>query len=93
MGFESPRMAPSEKIAEAEIKLTPESVESAIKNQKPIEVKVQRSSGKIEGGWIVTGINSESGVVRVWNIGKNISKEVPLEELKKWNRKDEINPN
>ena len=93
MGIELSTMAPLEKKVETEIELTPESVESAIKNQKPIEVKVQRSSGKIEGGWTVTGINSESGVARVWNVGKNIFKDVSLKELKKWNGKTETNPN
>ena len=40
MGYESPVIAPPEKEAEVEInqELTPESVESAIKSGKPIEV-------------------------------------------------------
>ena len=87
-----------EKIAEKSEdiiqKLTPENVEVALKTNKPIEVRVKRSSGEIEDGWVITVINTESGLARVYKFGKEkeektIYKDVPLEELKEWNKLEE----
>lgn len=67
--------------------LTPESIENSFKNLNPIEVKVQRSSGKIEEGWTVQKIDNEKNVV-VTGVDSSgfLRKVVSLEELKKINK-------
>jgi len=68
-------------------KLTPENIENSVKNGKPIEVKVQRSSGEIEKGWMVTGSDGEDAVViKSVEGGKFIRKVIPIEELQELNK-------
>ncbi|HOX10819.1 MAG TPA: hypothetical protein P5323_04025 [Candidatus Moranbacteria bacterium] len=68
-------------------KLTPENIENSVKSGKPIEVKVQRSSGEIEKGWMVTGSDGKDAVViKSVEGGKFIRKVIPIEELQELNK-------
>ena len=80
-------------------KLTPENVKAAenikaaYKKGKFIEVKVRRSSGEIEDGWVISKINPKTGEATVLKFtsekGKDrsfVDKIVTLEELKEWNK-------
>lgn len=69
-------------------KITPENIENSIKIGKPIEVKVKRSSGKIEKGWIITGSDGKNAIV-IKNAEDGtgfIKKVVPIKELQKLNK-------
>jgi len=87
--------------AKIEQKLNPQNVEFALKIGKPVEVKVKRTSGKVENDWIVVGIvDKGKGALVFKNVGvgkKILKKVVPLEKLKQWNittfeRKNKISP-
>ncbi len=68
-------------------KLTPKNIENSFKIGKPIEVRVQRSSGEIEEGWIVVGSNDKDAVVtKTSEGGETLRKVIPLEELKELNK-------
>lgn len=73
-----------------EQKLSIENIESAVQRGKNIEVKIKRSSGEIEDGWKIIRIDSE-GLATVYKVGENgeeLSKNVPLEELRQWNAEE-----
>ncbi len=77
----------NEKQKDAVEKLTPENIENSVKSGKPIEVKVKRSSGEIEKGWMVTGSDGKDAIViKTVEGGKFIKKVVPLEELQRLNK-------
>lgn len=68
-------------------KLTPENIENSVKRGKPIEVKVRRSSGEIEKGWMVTGVYGENAIViKFLEDGNSIRKDIPIKELKELNK-------
>lgn len=90
--FEQSSISSPEEIAREEKgstseKLTPENIEKSIKEENPIKVKVKRRSGRIEEGWVVTGIDGENAIV-VKNVKgeKFLKKVVPLEELQELNK-------
>ena len=81
-----PNMAPPADELAPE-KLSPESVSNAIKEGRFLDVKVKRSSGEMEDGWIVTGTNGENAAVaKILEDESILRKTVPLEELKEWNK-------
>ena len=47
-------------------------------------VKVLRSSGAVETDWTVSGVDLEKKIVRVLNNDKTLEKDVPVDELEKW---------
>lgn len=73
------------------IELTPENIKNAVEGGIPIKVKVLRSSGEVEEGWLVMNYKDDSGLVTVFKFGdreKNepmLRKSIPLDELKKIN--------
>jgi len=70
-----------------------ENVKAAYKRGKFIEVKIKKSSGEIEDGWVINNINPKTQEVTVLKStsgkGKDksfVEKIVTLEELKEWNK-------
>jgi len=69
--------------------LTPENIKSATENGKPLEVRVQRSSGTFEEDWMVTNYDLNDGLARVIKFegdGRIIQKFIPLTELIQWQK-------
>ncbi len=67
-------------------KMTLENIAAAVKEGKPMEVKVKRGSGEIEKGWMVTNIINDSDAVVIKEVeGKILKKVVPLNELRRLN--------
>ena len=67
--------------------LTAESVKEAILRDKPIKVKVKRSSGDMEE-WELWGIDEKTGRAAVKKFpaeGGTLEKFVRMEKLKEWN--------
>jgi hypothetical protein len=75
--------------SKVEERLTLQNIENAMKNGQPLEVRVQRSSGQFESGWIVAKYNPEDGLATVLKDekeGKVTRKFVPLAELRGWQK-------
>jgi hypothetical protein len=84
--FSGQRDVSYEDYALARKLLTPENIEKAHRNGKPIRVKVERSSGELEDDWYVHGVNPKTNDAVVWKFGKtkDLQKVVPLEDLVRW---------
>ena len=48
------------------------------------KVKVKRSSGRLEEGWIVGAEGKEIGEVEVINVAQDVKKMVSIKELRSW---------
>lgn len=83
----------SEKKSAGEQKLghlTAENIKEAIENRKHIIVKMLRSSGEIEDGWEILGMDSGLEKVTLWkkdgkDSSKGLRKAVSISDLQKWN--------
>ncbi len=70
-----------------EEKISLKNITKAMKEGKPMEVEVKRTSGKIEEGWLVTNIINDGDAVVIKEVdGRLLKKLIPLEELRKLNR-------
>lgn len=68
--------------------LTPEKIAESNKKGEPIVVRVRRSSGKIEEGWVVIRSDGNNAVVVKYDEERRtlMRKVVPLEELQELNK-------
>lgn len=90
MGFETPLVSDESQESGDTKKYTALKLEAAIKEGKFLEAKIQRSSGEVEPGWSVVGINEDGGkpfaVVKKFNPGSpTLEKRISVEDLEKWN--------
>lgn len=65
--------------------LTPENVMQSLESGNPITVKIKRSSGAMEDGWIVYSVNLDKVKVKKLDQPPFLSKTVKLLDLQKWN--------
>lgn len=83
---------------EVENKFNPKNIELAIKSDRPMEVKVKRTSGIVEDDWTISRRISDQEVMVVKSLdnGEVITKIVTLDDLRQWDvatvQRVEINP-
>ncbi|MBI2410255.1 hypothetical protein HYV30_04460 [Candidatus Kaiserbacteria bacterium] len=84
----SPESAPNENAGKGGVlnKLTAQGILEAIEKGEAVEVKVRRSSGEIEGGWQVIGIEGGNVVVAKKDKGVGKTKYIPIESLREANK-------
>lgn len=70
-------------------KLTFENIKNSLKIGKPIEVKIKRSSGEIEKGWIVIS-RDDKNVIVIKKFGEGaLRRIVPIKEIQELNKKSD----
>ena len=78
--FEAEQVA---QTPEGDVRLEPRTIRAWLDQEKGIPVVIRLSSGKIESGWKISGMNDEATLVRVDKDGAE-PKLVSLKELQEW---------
>lgn len=84
---QSPALSPDETERVLNNLRGAESLKNALESGDPIEVKVRRSTGEVEGGWMYAGNDGQDAVVtKVGEGEKLLRKVVSLTELRELNK-------